>query len=314
MPLPCFFHVGNSGGNSLVGAIGGYAKRDDIVVIDDPGAFEAIKPRLTPEYVAHLWLVRGHGIHYADHLLPNRYDITMLRWPRAHFNANVIYYNENPTPSAMTPIFGIADPYDRLRAYLSHLEAGGEPEQRMNAFDWLNDRHGLGCEPRPKRPERDARIDEFDAVLRDRYDLVAICELMDESLFLFHADFPDRPLIPWVRNLINKKRIDAFALPQDIVARIERENAAEFDLYFRARRRLLDRFVQFWKARPDMHDRYLIYKTAMILTDPLLKSRYGAHDPLYFPEELPLDDIRARVTALLPRQEEIRRRILQTYA
>lgn len=314
MPLPCFFHIGNAGGNSLVGAMGGFAKRDDILIINLVSEFEAIKPRLTPDYVARLSFVLGHGVHYADPWITNRYDMAMLRWPRAHFNANVIYYNEHPDQSQLPHIFGVTDPFERLRTYLDYLEKGGEPDVRMNAFDWLNERHSLGCEPRPKRPERDARIDDFDAVLRDKYGLVAICELMDESLFLFLDDFPDWQLIPWVRNTVNKKRIDAFSMPQDIVARIERECAAEFELYARARRRLLDRFAQFWKARPDMRDRYLIYKTAMILTDPLVKARYDANDPLYFPEELPLDEIRARVTALLPRQEEIRRRILQTYA
>lgn len=313
MPLPVFFHIGNAGGNAFVGALGGFAKRPDILSIHQRKEFEALRPKLTPDYVARLTLALGHGIHYADSVITNRYDIAMLRWPRAHFSAQVTYYNENPQHSRLGAMFSAPDPYDRLRTYLTYLEQDGEPDYRMSAFDWLNERHGLGCEERPKRRERVARVDDFDAVLRDRYALVGICELMDETLFLFQADFPDWQILPWLRNAVNKKRVNAFTMPTDIVERMEHELTGDTELYNRARRRLLDRFVAFWKARPDLHDRYLIYKTAMILTDPLLMTRFAEGDPLYFPPELPLDELRNRVTMLLPRAEEIRTRITGTY-
>jgi hypothetical protein len=136
---------------------------------------------------------------------------------------------------------------------------------------------------------------------------------MDESLILFQMDFPNRRVTPWVRSRVSKKLLDPFTLPRDIAERFDHEYAADLILYERARKRLLERLTTFWRARPDLHDYYLGFKMAMILTDPLLMSRFAAGDPLYFPPELPLEQLRALVVSKLDRAHEIRANIMRAY-
>lgn len=136
---------------------------------------------------------------------------------------------------------------------------------------------------------------------------------MDETLFLLQADLPARRIAPWVRRRENKARLDPFSLPADIVERFEREYALDMLLYRQARRRLLARFAAFWPTRADRREAYLDYKAAMILTDPLLMAKFAAADPLWFPPELPLEDLRARVVAQLDRAQEVRAGIMRAY-
>ena len=157
------------------------------------------------------------------------------------------------------------------------------------------------------------KVDACDAFIRDYYDLVGITEFMDETLFLFQDAFPDRRVTPWVRTTVNKRRVDAFSLPQDIVERFEQEYAADIELYNRARRRFLARFAEYWRTHPEIHDYYLTFKAAMILADPQLMTRFAEASPLYFPEELPLEELRARVVTQLPRAQEIRAKVMRAY-
>jgi hypothetical protein len=311
MPIPFFYHAGNCGGNSFYRAVGAMRGTDDILLINDEADFERARPRLTPDFVPRLTIAIGHAIHLADPWFPERYEMTMIRWPLAVFCADNVYAYEHP-PYAVPEIFGLDDHHERLRAYLDHLEGGGVPIQRT-LINWFRARHELHCPPNPMRAQRMAVVEQLDGIIRDHYDLVGITEFMDETLFLFQADFPHWPVTPWVRNTVNKQRIDAFKLPPDIVERFEREYEADLILYNRARRRLLDRFAAFWRDRVDLREYYLTFKTAMILTDPQLMARFAEGSPLYFPPELPVEELRARVIAQLDRAHEIRAKILRAY-
>lgn len=314
MPLPFFYHLRNAGGNSFFRAVGSLrVEDDDILVINDEGEFARQRHRLEPAPVSRLTFALGHAIHLAEPWIADRYEMTMLRWPQAVFCADSINAHEHPPYSAIPEIWGIADDHARLRAYLHHLENGGAHHHLRPVVGWLDMRHGIGCGDAATRDERLAAVDRCDALLRDYYRFVGITELMDESLILFQLDFPDRRVTPWVRSRVNKKRLDPFTLPADIVGRFEHEYAADLVLYERARRRLLERFAGFWRARPELHDYYLGFKTAMILTDPLLMARFAAADPLYFPLELPLEELRALVVSKLDRAQEIRANIMRAY-
>ncbi len=315
MQLPFFFHVGNSGGNSFFRAVGAFRlAEDEILVINNDAEFQQQRPRLRPELVSRLSFALGHAIHLAEPWAQDRYEMTMLRWPQAVFCANSVFSHEHPPYDPLPEIWAIEDDHERLRAYLGHLERGGTTHGAMlPSISWFNRRHKFACSDDPTRTERLALVEECDRILRDRYHFVGITELMDESLFLFQVDFPDRPITPWVRNRVNKKRHDPFTLPADIVSRFEREFESDIVLYDRARRRLLERFAALWRERPNLHDYYLGFKTAMILTDPLLMSRFAAGDPLYFPPELPLEQLRGLVVSKLDRAHEIRATVMRAY-
>ncbi len=313
MRLPVFYHFRNSGGNSFLRALGAFrAADDDILVVNDEAELEPQRHRLRPEALGRLTFAFGHRIYLADPWLPDRYEVTMLRWPQAVFCADGITYHEQMPEWSMRDVWRTEDPLGRLRAYLDRLEGGG-PCELTSVVQWLGLRHDLGCGPNPVRADRLAAIERCNALLAGAYHLVAITELMDESLVLFQLDHPERRVTPWVRSRVNKQRLDPLALPADIVERFEREYAADIMLYQRARRRLLDRFALFWRQRPHLHDYYLGFKTAMILTDPLLMARFAAGDPLYFPPELPLEELRASVVSKLDRAHEIRANVMRAY-
>ncbi len=312
MPLPFFYHVGNSGGNSFYRAVGASGTAEDVLVINDEADFRRQRHRLEPGPAARLAFALGHSIHLAEPWLADRYEMTMLRWPQAVFCADSIFAHENPGYDTIPEVWAIEDPHDRLRAYLDHVDRGG-PNFLRPTVDWLSRRHGLGCDEHARRADRLAVVDACDRLLRESYHLVGITELMDETLILFQAAFPGRAIRPWVRSRVNRKRLDPFTLPPDIVERFEREYEADIDLYDRARRRLLERFDAFWRTRPELHDYYLGFKTAMILTDPLLMARFAAGDKLYFPPELPLEQLRAIVASKLDRAPEIRASVLRAY-
>ena len=312
MPLPVYFHVGSSGGNSFIRAIGAARVGDDILVINYNTDFEQQRHRLEPEPVSRLTFALGHAIHLAEPWLKDRYEITMLRWPQAMFCSDSVWYHENPPYEDIPEIWGIKDHHERLRAYLAHREAGGA-NYSPTLIDWLGRRHDMGCGRESSCAQRLAAVEQCDDVLRKEYHLVGITELMDETLMLFLMDFPDRPITPWVRSRVNKQRVDPFTLPRDIVERFEHQYAAEVVLYERARRRLLERFAGFWRTHPELHDYYLGFKTAMILTDPLLMARFAEGDSLYFPPELPLEELRASVMSKLDRAHDIRANIMRAY-
>ena len=311
MSVPFFFHIGNTGGLSFARAAADMRNAARILFINDAADLDRARPRLAPGAVDRIAFAFGHAIYLAEPWIADRYEMTMLRWPQAVFCANSIYAHEHP-PYALPEIHGIADLHQRLRAYLDHLERGGEANLKTTAH-WLAERHTLDAGPTPKRTEPIALVDPCDELLRDRYHLVAITELMDESLFLYQAAFPDRPVTPWVRRRENSQRVDPFDLPPDIVARFERTSAADVTLYLRARKRLLAQFTDLWRTRPDLRVRYLDYKASMILTDIVLMKRFAAADPLFFPPELPLEELRAAAVSRLDRAHEIRTNIMRAY-
>lgn len=311
MRVPFFFHIGNAGGLSLVHAVADPRRAGRVLAVNDAEDLDRVRPRLTPEVVGRIEFVFGHVVHLAEPWFPDRYELTMLRWPLALLCANSVYAHEHP-PYHLPAIHGIADHVERLRAYLEHLRLGGDANLRTTAH-WLIMRHKLDAYPAPKRAERQALLEPCDRLLSERYDLVAITELMDESLFLFHADFAGLPPRPWVRQRVNARRVDPFDLPGDIVARFEWEYEADIALYDRARRRLLARFADLMRARPDLRARYLDYKATTILTDVMTMKRFAAADPLFFPPELPLEELRAAVVARVDRAHEIRASVMRAY-
>lgn len=316
MPLPLYFHIGNSGGLSFVRAVGAASSagaRDDVLEVNTQAELERERRKLTPEGLAKLIFGYGHAIHLAEPYVSERYDMTILRWPQGVLSANALYAHENPSNTIIPEVFAAPDHAARLRRYLDHLDAGGLAAL-WTVPHWMRFRHKVDCGDYPGPQEARRVAEDCDALLRDRYRLVGITELLDETLFLYHADHPGAPLRPWVRIRVNKKAIDHANLPSDIAERFRDAFATDFMLYERARARLLARFTQLWRERPDLHRVYLDYKTAMVLTDPILMTRLAEGDPLYFPPELPLDAIREAVMAQIPRATEIRQRVLAACA
>ncbi|MCC7047657.1 MAG: hypothetical protein IT562_13170 [Alphaproteobacteria bacterium] len=327
MALPFYYHIGNSGGLSFVRAAVrakgvAAAALDEVLEINNEMDLELARAdKLAPEHIARLQFAAGHAVYLAEPWIADRYELTILRWPTAVFCANIVYVHENPDslPSShpFIDLFAIADHHDRMRAYLDHLDQGGVNVLWPTAF-WIARRHqhdGLKSLPREEWTPAAcmAALDACDAALRDRYQLVGITELMDEALFLYLSDFPGRQINPWVRTRVSKAKVDVFNLPGDIAARIARCFEADNILYDRARQRMLARFADFWRDRPDLHEYYLAYKTAMVLTDPLLMARFAEGDPLYFPPELPLDELRHAILSQIDRAPDIRARMLRAY-
>lgn len=301
MRVPFFFHIGNTGGLSFARAAADLTDLATVLFVNDAADLDKAMPRLAVDRIGRITFALGHSIQLAEPWIADRYEITMLRWPQALFCANSIYAHEHP-PYALPVIDAIADHHRRLRAYLGHLERGGSSTLKTTRA-WLAERHGADA----------GTAAQCDMLLARRYDLVAITELMDESLFLLLAEFPDLCLKPWVRRRENRQQIDPFMLPADIVARFERVFAEDIALYGMARERLLARFAGLWRTRPDLHDRYLDYKASIILTDVVLMKRFASADPRFFPAELPLDPLRAAVGARLDNAHEIRAEIMRAY-
>lgn len=311
MALPFYYHIGNTGGLSFMGACGAYGARDHVLDVNSAEDLDRQLHKLAPDHVAKLTFAGGHAVYLAEPHIPDRYEITMLRWPLAVFCADAVYHHETPECAASLPdVFTIADPHERLRAQLDH-RARGAHAPLPTLLQWMIRRHKLAHDPLPGTSGHAALVESCDTLFQHAYDLVGITELMDETLFLFQDAFPERKIAPWIRVRLSKKRIDPFNLPADIVARFDRDFAADIALYDRARARLLARFAALWRARPDLGDRYIAYKTAMILTDPLLMARFAEGSALFFPPELPLEELRASVAANLPRAREIRAQVLR---
>lgn len=313
MPLPFFYHLGNTGGLSFARALDGEDIRADLLDLNSPEELERLKASLTPAFVAGLTFAKGHQVYLAEPWIHDRYDMTLLRWPLAVFSAQAVYGHEKGGDAGLPAAFAGADHATRLGKYLDLVEEGHRPAF-PSIVDWLDRRHRIGLGDPPMRDAYLARLDRCDALLSDFYRLVGITELIDESLFLFHADLPHHPLRPWVRVRVVKQQVDHLALPAAIAARFNRLFAADVALYERARQRLLARFAALWRERPDLRAAYVDYKTDMILTDPLLMAKFAETHPLYFPPELPLDELRAGVMAKIGRAVEIRGRILRAEA